>query len=272
MTSSLRVGLFLTVAWGVATCAAVAWADKNGKGLADDIKRQEKEVAEARKKVNGAKQELDAARAAAQKAQQALEKATDKAGDVRRAVQDEHDSAPSLVAARKKIETARADLERLTAPLLERLRQDAAYRTAVAERDQAKARLAALPSAASPVERDPVAKQYSDGIQAVRRLEKAAIDADAPAKTARQAVDDSEAAGKRLIEQRDRAIEQDSRLQAARKELDEAKSKAAQAKQRAESEARQLAGAQKQLHAEEDRKRDLERKRQQQNNKNKNKK
>lgn len=247
--------------------AAVALADnKNPKGLADDIKRQEKEISEARKKVSSAKHEADAAKGALQKASATFERAADKVGDVRRSVQAEHDAAPSLIAARKRVETSRAELERLTTPLLERLKQSPEYVAALAARDQAKSQLAALPSGATKKERDDLEKVYAEGIMAFRQLEKAAIDADAQAKAARAAVDDAETYGRQLLERRDQAIDQDSRLKSAKNDLDAAKSALAKAKSKLESEMRQLTGAQKHLQAEEHRKRELEQKQKQQNN------
>jgi len=249
--------------------AVAARADKNPKGLADDIKRQEKEIAEAHKKLNAAKGEADAAKAALKKSQGALERATSKVGDVRRSVQAEHDAAPSLVAARKKVETDRAALEQHTAPILERLKQSPAYRDAVVARDQAKSELGTLPSSATTQERVAVGKKYSDAIAVVRQLEKAAIDADPKAKAARAAVDDAEASGRHLIEKRDQAIDQDARLKSAKNDLDSAKSDLAKAKSKAESESRQLASAKNHLDSEEKQKKDLEHKRQQQKNNNK---
>lgn len=249
---------------------ALARADKNPKGLADDIRRQEKEVGEARKKLNDAKHQADQAKSAAQKAAAAFERASDKVGDVRRTVQAEHDAAPSLVSARQRVDAARAELEKLSTPLLAKLAQDPAYQQAVAARDQAKAALGALPASAAAREKDEAGKLFSEGQTAVRQLERNTLDADPKVKDVRKTVEDAEAKVKQLIERRDQAIDQDSRLKSAKNDLDQAKSAMNKAKGKLADEMRQLTQAQQHLQSEENRKRELERKQQQNNNKNKN--
>lgn len=255
----------------VAGGASVVRADKNPKGLADDLRRQDQKIADARQKLQDAKRQADAARAALQKADAAHERAVERTAELRKKLLSEHDNAPPLVAARQQAEQARQRLEQLRAPILERLQADAAYQAAVGRRDRLKSELTSLPAAAAPQEREPAAKEYADSLAAVRQLEKTACDADATVRSARETLDARETKLRELIDKRDRAFDGDSRWKSAKSELEQLKREAEQAKAELAGEQRQFANAQRSLQQEEQRKRDLQQKQQNQKQPNKNK-
>lgn len=264
--------LLVTLAPLLVTCWAIpALADKNPKGLADDIKRQEREIGEARKKLQAAKQEVDSAKQALRRAEQAVDRAVEKTGDVRRAVQTEHDASPELVAARKQAEQSRTEFEQATAPVLERLRQSTDYQAAVAARDRTKLALANLPAGASNEERERAGKAATDALAAMRKLENDALSSDPNVRPLRQKRDDAEERVRQLIDRRDRAIDSDSRLTSAKNDLDKLKSELAKAKDKHAREQQQVTSAQRRLNQEEQQKNQLEQKRKQQQNKNKKK-
>ena len=82
----------------IAASPLFARADKNNNN--NDIQKHEKQVADAKNKLQSAKKQAEAARNDAKKDAAALTQATKLAEVTRRKVQDEHDSASPLVAAR----------------------------------------------------------------------------------------------------------------------------------------------------------------------------
>lgn len=266
-----RIGLAslqLAIALSCVSLAAHA-APQNSKGLGDDIKRADRDIAAARDKLQSAKKQADEAKAHLRKAAAALEKATDHAGDVRRKVEQEHDSAPPLVAARKLMEAHQAEFEDASRPVLEKLRQQAEYAAAVEQRDGLKAKASGTPSS----ERESLAKQYAAALAAVRSLEATALQTDPKAKSAKEKLAAAGSKVQALVTQRNEAVDRDSRLVDARRELDKAKGEAAKAKQKAEAESKQFADAERKVKHEEQQKHNLQQKqKQQQNNNNKKKK
>lgn len=242
---------------------------QNPKGLNDDIKRAERDIGQARDKLQAARKQAEEAKGHLRKAAAAFDKASDHAGDVRRKVEQEHDSAPPLVAARQQLQSVQAQLDDLSRPILEKLRAAPEYTTAVQKRDTLKARLSGAPVD----ERDSLGKEYAASMAAVRSLESSAILADSQTKAVKDKVAEAEQKVQSLMTKRNEAIDRDSRMAEVRRELDKAKAEVAQARQKLESEAKQLADAERKVRSEEQDKQRLQQKQQQaKNNNNKKKK
>lgn len=246
--------------------ASPALAKQNNKNsLSDDIKRADKQINAARDKVNAAKKQMSDAKSNFSKLSSALEKAIDHAGDVRRKVESEHDSASPLVNARRTLDDAKAAFEEKRDPLLKKLGESSSYQEAVAAREAAKSKLAT----AGADEKEAAGKAYANAMSTVRKMETAAVNADPTAKAAWEKSTSAESAVQDLIVKRNEAVNRDSRIAESRRALDKAKEEAAKAKQHFEQEVRQLADAEKKLKHEEQQKHNLQQ-RQKQNNQKKN--
>lgn len=266
--------LVRVVVFGAATLPTLftpAWAqNKNNKNAA--VKREQHDVQEARDKVNAAKREADAAKQAARAADGVYDKAVKHVADVRRTIEQMHDSEPALQEARRKQQAIHDEFEALKKPILEKLAQSATYQAAIQAREAVRQKLANLPVGAAATERETLGSEHQVAQTAVRQMEDAAINGDSKAKAARVELSSAEAKVRAQVEKRNAAVDRDPRLAEAKKELDKSKDKLAQAKQKLATELKQLADAEKKLNHEEAQKRQAEQAAKKNNNNNKKKK
>jgi hypothetical protein len=266
--SAMKHKIFANVAFAlVAILPLGAFADNKSKS-ANDVKRADREADAARGKAQAERKQAEEARNQYRKAAATLERQIDQTGDVRKKVEHELDNAPPLANARRQREIAQSEFEDARRPILEKLRGQTDYIAAERRVETAKAQM----NAASAVDRAQLAQEFSVASAALRVIETQALDADPAARSAKERFD---AAGERvreLIAKRREAVERDPRLVASIRELEQAKQEAAKARAKAEAETRQLADAERKAAIEERQKQDLIRKqRTQQNNKNNNK-
>jgi chromosome segregation ATPase len=269
LTASLVLSL-ASFSWTVNVSDSFgAAAKQNPKGLTDDIKRAEREIGQARDKLQAARKQAEDAKGEMRKAAAAFEKATNHAGDVRRKVEQEHDAAPPLVAARQQLQSTQAQLDELSRPILEKLRESPEYAAAIQKRDALKLKLSTAPVD----DRESLGKEYAASLAAVRSLESSAILANSQAKSVKEKVAEAEQKVQTLMTKRNESIERDSRMAEVRRELEKVKGEVAKARQKLETESKQLADAERKVHSEEQDKQRLQQKQKQaKNNNNKKKK
>jgi hypothetical protein len=151
-------------------------ADADPAGLQKDLVDASAEASAARKKVSEQRLRRDVAQ--------------DKLSAARAAALAQHENAPGMHAARRAVEDAAAELERLSGPILERLEQNPEYQEAQALVDAAAQTGEALQSfdAVDPKAQAEADLAFEQAMAAARGIEDAAIDADPQAREARKAV------------------------------------------------------------------------------------
>ena len=252
----------VTVVLLIAVSPLSVRADKNDNNKNNnEIQKHEKQVADAKNKLQSAKKEADAARNKAKQEATSLAQATKHADATRRKVQDEHDAAPALVAARDQFEKAKKHSEVAVAPVLAKLKQQDDHQRAIAAREAIQSQLKNLPTNQSDA-RGSLADELKNATAQVTKLETAAIEADPAAKSAKAASTQAANRVKELVVQRDAAVQSDARIAAAKKELEKAKHERAAAEKKLATENQQLAAAERHLNQEEQ---ELQRQRQQHN-------
>ncbi|MCY2995098.1 MAG: hypothetical protein NTY19_45650 [Planctomycetota bacterium] len=190
-------------------------------------------VGSAQSAVAQAKKGLDAARAAVNSASAHLTTVTKQAHDLRKKLEEEYETAPEMVAARKQLEQDKATLDQTKTPLMEKLHQQAEYQAAITTRDDAKKKLKS--------------KEYSLAILDIKKRESEVIESNPQAKTALAAHTESETKLHELVEKHRGTLLQDSRVVAVRGEIDKAKEAVAQAKAKLAAEQKKVGEAEHKL-------------------------
>jgi hypothetical protein len=188
--SAMKHKIFANVAFAlVAILPLGAFADNKSKS-ANDVKRADREADAARGKAQAERKQAEEARNQYRKAAATLERQIDQTGDVRKKVEHELDNAPPLANARRQREIAQSEFEDARRPILEKLRGQTDYIAAERRVETAKAQM----NAASAVDRAQLAQEFSVASAALRVIETQALDADPAARSAKERFD---AAGER---------------------------------------------------------------------------
>lgn len=241
---------------GLGSCRALA-DDRYDRRIEEDIRRQEGVIRQARERLETAKQRAASARAEAATAQGDVGRATERLKATRLRVEQDHDAAPALVAARQEFASSKAALEAASAPVLAAARQRAEYQGAVTRRESARKEMGL--SRGGTAEREKLAREILDASTALHKLEQDAIAADPAAAAAQQKVTQAETSLRELVRQRDAAIRNDPRVAQNMGELDTANAALAAAQQRVAGAERHVGSAEREVQREHEQKLDLER-------------
>lgn len=262
---SVRFALLLAVLLGLTGAAPLAWAKQNGSknNKNNAVQREKQDVKQAKSRLADAQKQAEAAKEGLRRANAAREKAVDNVADVRRNVEREHDSAPELVASRRKSDEARQRYDELLGPILQKLESQPEYQAAAARRDELKRTLGKLDNGAPKAELEATETEYKAALGQLRKLENAAIENDSTARTARNAMNDAQAKARELIAKRDAAVDGDYRLVNAKRDLENAKGELEKAKGKLAQELRQFEEAQRKLASEQQQEKNAEKKAQQ---------
>lgn len=251
---------------------SLAWQNNNNNKQRGAVDREQQDVRQAEQRLRDARKQADEAKQALAQATAAHKKANDHVGDTREKVEREHDMAPALVAARRQSDLAKTEYEAARAELLKTLHGKPEYQAASEARELAKQKLAGLSPSAAANERELLAKQFQQAGDVVRNLEKAAIAADMPTSRAEGRYQKEMAELRTLVERRNQAVDQDSRLTRAKSELKNAKEHLEQAKAKLSREVADIERAEGQLRTQQKQKQDAEARLRDAKNKNNNNK
>lgn len=239
-TSALGVVLGL-----VATVAAGSYAPPDQRR---EERREQAVERSAQQGVRAAQEKLQEARRGWQRAQEAASrvrveerKASDRISRVREELKGRHEGAAGIPAVREARRAAQEGFERLRAPVLAALLDRPDYREALRASEAAKAELSILADDWSlpPDERARRSKAAADALLLPGHLERAAIDADAVAKAARDRATRADAALSDAKKKLDRMVSDDPAMREALDASGKARSELESTNRRVELEGRQ---------------------------------
>ncbi|MDB5318833.1 MAG: hypothetical protein JWN40_464 [Phycisphaerales bacterium] len=182
--------------------------DGDPAGLQRDLVDVSDQAATLRKKVADQRQRRDAAE--------------DKLNDARGRAMDRYEQTQSMATARRSVEDAATDLDRLSQPILEQLAQDPGYQDAQALVDAAAQAGEALQGFdnVDPKAQADADSAFDQAMARVREMEDAAIDADPRAAEAHKSVRIAQATLEGLRSENEKKIKTDPAVDAARFALD----------------------------------------------------
>lgn len=231
----------------VCGAAGVAEAASKGKSRGKKKPKTGQPVSRAASAVR--KEEADVAGAAAQVglAKTRLDQARDHVASTRRELVNDQKHSPTLQAAQRLWQEARAELADASGPVLDQLDNDPDYKAAVAERDALRKRAVELK--AGTAEQSRVQSEWAEASGRVRQLEKAALLNDPRTKKAAEWVEEQERDLRQIVERQDGEMQGDARLGSAAQDAQRAKAALANAQAQYGAELRQLAAARQTLAA-----------------------
>lgn len=175
-------------------------------------------------------QEVTSAQTALQSAQQALALAEQQfraAGKAFHTAEEEarrnHQNDPEFARARSEVDVARAALEELRAPIIDKLHATPEFTAAQTRATAARRAIDELGDDASPEDRDQVLSRVQADLHRPEQMEQAAIQADPAARSASERLKAAEKALAAAAARKKEAIDNDSGVQSARSRLDAAK-------------------------------------------------
>jgi chromosome segregation ATPase len=244
--------------------------------LADDKTKQnqakkndEAEIRAAQDKLAAAQKEVTEANKDAQDAKQHVAKVRGDLLALRRKIEDQAENSSELKKAHERVDQAKKTLEPLVTPILATVHQSPEYIAAAQQRDQLRAGLATASDRAA------AAKQVAEAEAALRKLETAALEKSPAVVRAKAALAKAETQLREALAAADDVLLKDQRYAAGKRDLEKAENQAEAAVAKMVAKQRAVAAAQNKVQSEiaEERKEDArERQQQQQKKKNNNKK
>lgn len=262
----MRTTMILAVAATILGSLAVADAQNKPN---PNKKNDEAEIRAAQEKLAAAQKEVGEATKDAQAAKQHVAKVRSELIALRRKIEDQAENSGELKKAHDRVDQAKKTLEPLVTPILATVQQSPEYIEGVKQRDQLRAALAAA------IDRAAAARQVADAEAALRKLETAALEKSPAVVRAKAALTKAETQLREALAAADDVLLKDQRYLAAKRDLEKAENQAEAAVAKVATKQRAVAAAQNKVQSEiaEERKEDArERQQQQQKKKNNNQK
>ena len=213
------------VSSGASDAKKTSQPKKSGKSSSTPVQTQRSQLTDAKQKLKTAQKEVAAAQSRLEKAESRRKNAAKALQETQEKLEARFDESTGLTKTRETFRKIQEDLDRVSAPILEKVRQKPEYQQAVEDADAAKTQLRALlkDETLDSMERQQRSKTLNGTAMAPAKMEQAALEAVPRIQALRRRLEKSQAAVAAARKRRDAAVNRDQANREAEKKFEQAK-------------------------------------------------